>query len=420
MAISILNRRYFVLSVLVVTCIGSMQCPLSAIEAIGPDGVRGSVNSVLDVLTQIQPQEVQPTAEPATLTRTELLDGQRKLHASVRSALVSFEYSVKRIIDGPNDMGAGVTPPNYSCKVTGAVDGAKQYIDFEDTTPGRREEKHDIVAFNGTVTKWLAPNSLEGSVAPVRSPGHTSILDLYFGSIPLLIGPDHSKTRESHPDYLPVALEFKEYEVLPKLESVDGHLCHVVSGNGVDFLWIDVGHGHSLRRRVRFDKGSAEGPVCIKYLLMFRDFIEADEDIWMPKSIELVEYAAAWAPESLRGQKKGTSSLRASEVSVNNIPTDLFDLRFPTATGVIDKTSDTFYYVPESPEDYEKARSTGAPIVNGVITGLNLLDRPALATLPGGNGDKGSWILLSLNIALVFVFAVLVIYKRLKGRPVVG
>jgi hypothetical protein len=409
-----LRRRWLALGALVALSIAFGQNTLAAgNDVIGRGGKAGPIEEVLADLNDLGPQEVEKTDIDASLTREDLLRAQEAFHSALKSIKVSFSYQLDRRMEAPSEEAFDPVPRNFSFKITGAVKGAKQYSDFEDTTEGSPEKgRRDIVAFNGEVTQATTVNNREASVVPLRSPCHTALLEHYLHSIPILLGPDYVSERESHPEYVPVALRQEEYEVRPKLERVDGYLCHVVSCLGLDTLWIDSDHGFCVRRRVRISKGGTE-EHCLRWVLIYQDYVGFAKSIWLPKSIDMYEYATHWAPPSQRGSLKSMRKMRVSDLVVNDVPDALFDLEFPPGTGVIDRTRDVYYFVPKDRSQLPDAIAQGAPIVDGVVTGLDKLERPLLDDVPVAKRRRWSTIVWLANLSIVSLLIVLfLIFRR--------
>jgi hypothetical protein len=98
---------------------------------------------------------------------------------------------------------------------------------------------------------------------------------------------------------------------------------------------------------------------------------------------------------------------------VNDVPDALFELEFPPGTGVIDKTKDVFYYIPQDKGDLDRAIAEAARIVDGKIVGLDRLARPAMAELPA---HTNRWIGLVWLFNLVLLWLLLAGAYRLRTR----
>ena len=160
-----------------------------------------------------------------------------------------------------------LTPEKFSQRLVYAMKGEKRYVrlypDYipaEGETSKAKSEKPDhFYVFDGIKTRDYQPLSGAGNLSEDKDVDFEDIAKEYFAlaNFPL------TEERKRSSAYTATALSRVEsYKVLPNLEMVDGHACHVVS-SGDDTIWIDPECGYAMRRRVRFRLMNADEPGCL-------------------------------------------------------------------------------------------------------------------------------------------------------------
>jgi len=374
----------------------------------GLDGARGSYEDIVKGLRHSEFQEVEPTEEPAPLTLEQLRRGQLAWREALHDLQVDFTYTLDRKLKTAADLRrereGGLVPANLSFTLSFAFKAAKQYNKYETL---RTEKEKDLVtyinAFNGDHSRSYEPHRAVGQIHPGRRDGMENNADWYFELISIPVGPTAEKRKQTGL-YVPKALELAdEYRVLPKLEKVDGFLCHVVFG-GWDTIWIDHQHGFCVRRRVIFGRTGPNDAGCLDSLAVCKDMVEADKGIWLPRSCVRLDYTTQVDPESIRGKLASVHKVVVSNLVVNHVPDSLFEIEFPPGTEVHDLINNRAYYVPKGEALLEKAIAQATPIVDGKVF-------PPPHALEEPRSSRVIW-LVNGSVALLIACLLLVQYLR--------
>ncbi len=298
--------------------------------------------AVIERVRKTEFQTVEITDEKATLTLAELCHGQITWRKALKDFHVDFIYSLDRRIETPEDQrskkAGRLVPADLSYAVSLAVKNEKLYETYQELTPSRvgktvqkvgaktprmQGQRKPLVfkwASDGKETRSREDYRATGTIRPGRDEAIIQHGVWYFTAVYLPYGSrgEQFKTTVQYP---PNALARPdEYVVLPKLDRVDGELCHVVASDQ-DLMWIDAKHGFCIRRRAWLGRESPTGPWSVVFIQMAKDFAEPFKGIWLPKVWYCLQYCDASASPSLRGKlysvdKLVVSSLRGCSKSL--------------------------------------------------------------------------------------------------------
>ncbi|MGH7137030.1 MAG: hypothetical protein ACREHD_14920, partial [Pirellulales bacterium] len=215
------------------------------------------------------------------------------------------------------------------------------------------------------------------------------------------------------PDFL--ASNRSKYNVLGEPESVDGNACWIVEWPGMDKIWVDLEHGHAVRRRVFHWKPN--GPLARH--VDSTDFREIKPGLWFCFKQIVESYAS---PEVGGGASSDTVTNRSTydvrELDLARAPDGLTNLRLPVGTMVTDAVRDIKYTVTDDEGDpfaqplgeatgVRRRTSSGVTVFVGALAVLGLL----VGLYYFGRRGKG-------GAAVLFVSLVLSFSARAQERPV--
>lgn len=377
-------------------------------------GIQGSKQFPVDLLNRLRVSEfqtVEPTDEEATHTLAELRQGQLNWREALKSVHVDFIYSLDRRIETTEDQSnkrAGLlVPGDLSYAVSLAFKGDKLYETYRDLTPSlsiikkkgkERKPRAGPVsfkwAFNGRDTRSHEEYRATGSIQHGRDIRIIQHGVWYFTAMFLPYG-NRAAAFKATAEYPPEALARSgEYSILPRLDRVDGHLCHVVV-SGHDIMWIDATYGFSIRRRA----GVVRESNTIIFVHIAKDFVDASTSgIWAPK----LWYCLRYCDEPAHfGKVQSVDKVVVSSVRVNDVPDSLFEISYPPGTKVVDRVNEVQYIVPSGEELLERAIAEGRPIINDQVVPAQVHRRASglRRWLLLGNGVLASGILVILFFA---------------------
>jgi hypothetical protein len=190
------------------------------------------------------------------------------------------------------------------------------------------------------------------------------------------------------------------YRVEPEPRQVDGVPCWAVVWEGMDEILVDPELGWAMRRR-SYHWGPGKPKA---YDLAFENFEEVQPGLWLPKTVRVARYASIVADDkSLWGKVVNKRKYQLNSAEFNKVSDELFDLKLPEGTRVVDVPRGIKYTVSPAAAD-----PFGTPI--GKAQKLLAEDR---------GQEPRAWsdytILFSLGalfLALGAVFA----WRRLRGR----
>ncbi len=186
----------------------------------------------------------------------------------------------------------------------------------------------------------------------------------------------------------------------PDMESIDGHPCDVIDyvnraqpkefGEIKVACWCDPDLGYAPRQLVVYFPDT----TIPMWRTLNSDFVELADKTWFPKKSAADRFAelSAGLPEDQQAQPVGTWIYEVSEISVNNVPDELFTLEFRPGTIVSNF---------EAPE--------GAQHTFYMPGGGKTLDEAIRDVQSGRAARSGTWtipllgVLIGLGIAIWFV-----------------
>lgn len=195
--------------------------------------------------------------------------------------------------------------------------------------------------------------------------------------------------------------------VEPMCQSVDGHVCHVISEPTLGRReWIDPATGYVKRFQEVRESGEFWEPAGedIETRIWNSDFKEVAPGIWLPFRSRSVTYAVEASGQGQPGAIVSGNDVVALRLAVNeDVPDSLFELRFQPGTVVVDQVRNVAYLVGNNGEEIDPESDAGRQLFEG-----NLGSRPALQWRPS------IWLLV--NAAVVMSLAALVAMRLLRNR----
>ena len=180
-------------------------------------------------------------------------------------------------------------------------------------------------------------------------------------------------------------------------EMVDGRRCVVVQGPS-DRLVLDPARGYALIRR----ELAPQDPKG-QYTFTFRDFDEVFPGFWLARAID---------QEVSRPGEIVRSHLTVTELRFNNVPDDLFSLKFEPGTTVEDVRH--FKADPDGTIPFALYRIPAKPAdLDAVVAAA--VERHRAVDAAGEQGRMLRYVILLVN-AVVVVLLALILYRRRLQR----
>jgi hypothetical protein len=394
---------------------------LKAESPTGVDGAPGTYEEILRSVRTAGSQTVEETNEPAKLTLRELAAGQQAWRERIQSIRVDVTYRYQRMFDTSGDRaaiktGKGVVP-ELRGRVNFAMKGDKRLIESTDLSPrarsllvgGKRKRASKVLAvadpntpdfrsaFDGKEFRRYEAANRYGIIEATKRLDVENDAVVYFESF--FVPVTDSMLRNQKTEWnVSVALDSaRYYKLLPKLEKVDGHLCHVAT-SGWDTIWIDPEEGFGLRRRVHFRRKSVQDPGQLSYVQICQDFVNAGKNVWLPTKTAEAVYTTYDQPPQDRGKLHWLKEVNATPV-VEDLPDSTFRLEFGPGTVVADYVKNMKYLIPHGEEtldlvidQYQRPHGRSVPrlllwlngafLVALVVFGITRWRRGAPATTP--------------------------------------
>jgi hypothetical protein len=383
----------------------------------GLDGAPGTYQEILRSLRTVGSQTVEETKEPAKLTLRELAAGQRAWREKIQCMRVDLTYRYQRLFDTSGDRAAMKTgksvAPDLRGRVNYAMKGDKRLIESTNLTPGvrslltagKRKKASQVLeavdpnkpdfrsAFDGKEFRRYEAGNRYGMIEGTKRLDVENDVVVYFESFFVPIT-DSMLRNEKTEWNVAVALESaRYYKLLPKLEKIDGHLCHVAT-SGWDTVWVDPEEGFGLRRRVHFRRKNVQDPGALSYVQICQDFVNAGKNVWLPTKTAEAVYTTYDQPPNERGKLHWLKKVDASPV-VEDLPNSTFQLEFGPGTIVADYVKNMKYLIPHGDEALELV--------------IDKYQRPHERSVPR--------MLLWLNGAILVVVLVFGIARWRRGAP---
>jgi hypothetical protein len=401
------------LASIVVLLIMKQTTVVIAADPTGLDGKPGTYEGIVRSLRAAGYQTVEETNQPARLTLRELAAGQKAWRDSINSISVDLKYRFHRESETTGDRAAKKAGKNDRRELEGevsfAMKGDKRVLRSTDTSPDLpscpRTDKekraledvgkpHFWTAFDGQVCRRYEAGNRVGIVDPRKRTSLENEAVAYFEAIFVPVIDKMLPTGKTSWN-VEVALNSpKSFKLLPKLEMVDGHLCHVVT-SGWDTIWLDPDQGFAVLRRIHFRRRNATDPGELSYLQVCGDFVNAGKNVWLPtKTVQLV-YTTYDQPAKDRGKLHWVKEVDA-QPQVADLPDSAFQVAFPPGAHVYDFVNKIKYLVPRGEESLDKAIVQAGPLL-----AARTLPQPMLSRLPAAL----LWLSGAVPLAVVIVIA---------------
>ncbi len=311
-----------------------------------------------------------PTNKPAKLSLEQLRDCLSRFYAQLHALDVEYE-----VLDSPD------SEPH---RVRYAFKGDKRYT--ARTGPGQEEPEFVGGIVNGTYW-YLQPEQLTAGIVPVEQAGDALHYDAFVDALHIALADEAKSEAYLRPRFLPLALDAPtaQWKVRPKLEEVDGHLCHVLEGKALT-LWVDTELGCAPRYAELYTEVDGTRRLVGSY--HYADLADAGSGVYLPRLVEITAYSVS-GKESRPSRRQ---TLKVLRIAVgDDVHDDLFEPAFPRGTTVLDATKGERYIA--GPAD-------------AGVTRLTEQARDAL-TRPGARGPVGprptTWIVLGAGVAVVAI-----------------
>jgi hypothetical protein len=383
-----------------------------AADPTGLDGKPSTYEAIVRSLRATGYQTVEETDQPARLTLRELAAGQKAWRASINSISVDMKYRFHRESDTTGDRAAIKAGKNDRRELEGevsfAMKGDKRALKATDTSPDvptcPRNEKeeafgvtgkpHFWTAFDGQVCRRFEAGNRVGLIERFKRPALENEAVAYFEAIFVPVIDKMLPTAKTSWN-VEVALNSpKSFKVLPKLERVDGHLCHVVT-SGWDTIWLDPDQGFAVLRRIHFRRRNAADPGELSYLQVCGDFVNAGKNVWLPRKTVQLVYTTYDQPPKDRGKLHWVKEVEAKP-QVADLSDSAFQVAFPPGAHVYDFVNKVKYLIPRGEESLDKAIVQAEPLLAARELPQPRLSRLSAALL---------WLTGAVPLAVVIVIA---------------
>lgn len=339
---------------------------------------RTMYESVRDSVNNIEGQSVNHSQKKNTLTLGNLYKGQMEWRNKLESLKVKFAMNMRIVNEMPVDtlnkkkgvfIGTGsLGRYEYGIKGANVFVGHETAQSLEASSNKNTTSPvglHIIASYDGTKTTVGQIKQLRGELLEGKDDKVTTLESMiaYYTDVVSLPRKQvsHGRVYESTVQYVPLILSnttYRNYEVAPTLDLVDGAECHVVT-NGPDTVWIDSNKGFALRRRVRFYQTSATDPGNLGEVTTASDFVEIDKGMWFPQICKRISFANVLDPKIFQNKINKVYELKVVEISANKLKDSDFVIKFPPGTVIKDHLINTEYVVPIGAESLEEAIARG-------------------------------------------------------------
>lgn len=154
----------------------------------------------------------------------------------------------------------------------------------------------------------------------------------YMGLVLRVLPDAFNRKNDRAKNRLPDAIERGYCRARRDREVVDGASCVVIEVDDTMVLWCDPELGYSVRRQ--------EGYYPQTTLPLWRatcsDFVEVCKGVWLPRKAVDERFAGPDAPTGLRNVPILAYDYAVLEMFANEVPDELFELRIPPGTLVLD------------------------------------------------------------------------------------
>jgi hypothetical protein len=281
----------------------------------------------------------EPTNAPAKLTFSELRDALRHRYDDLTALEIEYVFDVKSF-DGDLDR----VPNGYEHF---AFSADKRFKAQSGTHDGKEVYPHAIWAWNGEIQQSLHPIDEQAYIEAEKQDWLDSDMYLSNAGIPVeSLDAEWNRVKQSccRPWVHHLFDGRWHWEVMPKLEIVDGCHCHLLVANGRLRVWVDADLGFAIR--------FLEWPDLARSA--FRDFRRIGNAMWLPWRTETVQYTRAHSSPgpSESNQPAYTAVHEIQRMAVNaDVSDELFTLQFSAGTVVRDQAHKRFYQIGDNNEE---------------------------------------------------------------------
>lgn len=372
-----------------------------------------------------------PTDERATSipTRETIRDSLLAQQTARNSLLVKYRYH-SRLLGRAEDVRTwfGVKYPTDQREVY-ALKGNKRYYQYQRTISADDRETHVsplvndqadpilttdanfAAAFNGTQLRRRDSGGHSFAVidlSTVKTEGHyfkSRYLDM-LGQRPA----DVLVTATSKIPSLIDVLTSGDCTIRPQLEEIGGAPCVVVDWQVPlhKAAWCDPRLGYAVRQRVTYENDSD----LITWRFVMSDFVELRPAVWFPRKASEIRAPDSKAPADLRGVPLFAYDCDVESISLDDVPDDLFDLKFTAGAIVSD-----FAKGVDDPQTGLRVAKAVRATADGNVVELPVQKRVDTDALRHDHSSFGFWLILLQVIAVAIVSAGCWYRSRRTGSP---
>jgi outer membrane lipoprotein-sorting protein len=329
------------------------------------------------------------TSKASHLTFDEIRAGVTSLYNNIWA----LEVEYIQLTDNRNKNNTSISKMRYHFAFKGEKRMKFQYI-------GDATEADFTVAFDEARSQHYMANPSRGRISNKKD--RFSDVDAYAYALGLALR-DAERAATVRTYDLPAALQYKgaEWFVEPRLETVDGAECHVLRSNRTSQrIWVDPAIGFAVRfREIRQPvEGMSPDQYPLMTVIKFGSFLEAAPHTWLPKRISSIDFVRVRAPREQWNQVSYTCEFDVSTLKVGRqVEDEMFNLKFPKGTTVLDGVRDRTYRIGDAGEELEVAVREG---------------QAALATNP-----KSNRLFYLFGINVLVILGGLVLFVRYRRKP---
>jgi hypothetical protein len=404
-----------------------MQKPIRVLGE-SPTGLGGAPETYEEIIRSLRTTEYQTVVEtksPAILTLHDLASGQKAWREAIHCMRVDLKYRYQRVFETTSDLASIKAGRGARSDLQGhlvfAMKGDKRLLESTVIQPlpaGIKMNREKVVyeaafghgsapqfrvAFDGQEYRRYESTNRAGIIEPTKKPALENEATVYFEALFVPVIDAMSPARQTDWN-IEVALNSPNYyRLLPTLESVDGHLCHVVT-SGWDTFWIDPTEGFGVLRRVHLRRKTPKDPGELSYVQICKDFVDAGKHVWLPQKTIQLAYTTYDQPLKDRGKLHWLKAVDA-QPHVEDLPDSLFQIVFPPGTQVFDYTKKLQYLIPRGEVALDQAIAGAKPLVVQATQGNHRLVRQQ-PVVPHKSAPILLWCNGAFLMAAVVVFVV--------------
>jgi len=205
-------------------------------------------------------------------------------------------------------------------------------------------------------------------------------------------------------------LETGDCSIRPQLEDIEGAPCVVVDWHSPlhKAVWCDPQLGYAVRQRVTYEKDSD----LMTWRFAMSDFVELQPGIWFPRKASEIRAPDSKAPEELRGVPLFAYDCDVESISLNDIPDDLFDLKFTAGAIVSD-----FANGADDPKTGRRVAKALRATADGKVVELPVATPVDTEALRHERSAGRSWLILVQVVAVAMIGLGCWYRSRRNGSP---